>query len=167
MDCQPQSPIPTPSAAVTYPARSSPVQNTTNIVDDFFGSARTRDSRHDRRISAAESTLAPPPYMEAPQYTERAQEPVTLAMYMFKFGFLFPPFWIMGVIILCSPLRAPPAATPSAAWLPEKTDAERQVVIDRMRVAELKWAKRCLYALIALILFSVAAGVTVWAILRS
>jgi len=88
-------------------------------------------------------------------------------MYLFKFGFLFPPFWIMGVVILLSPLRAPPAATPSAVWLPEKTDAERQVIIERMRTAELKWAKRCLYALVVLVLAAAVIAVAVWAALRS
>ncbi|KAJ7183188.1 hypothetical protein C8R46DRAFT_1066212 [Mycena filopes] len=162
--------VPAPAAAVPHLERSSSVQNTTNPVDDFFGytlaASRTRDSRHDRRISAAESTL-PPPYLEAPEYTLHAREPVTLAMYLFKFGFIFPPFWIMGVVILMSPLRAPPAATPSAAWLPEKTEAERQVLIDRMRTAELKWAKRCLYALLVLVLVAVIISLAAWATLRS
>ncbi|KAJ7284555.1 hypothetical protein C8J57DRAFT_1431967 [Mycena rebaudengoi] len=159
-----------PSAAVTLPARTSPIQNTTNPVDDFFGytlsSSRTRESRHDQRISIAESA-APPPYVDAPEYTQRPTEPVTLAMFLFKFGFLFPPFWIMGVIILMSPLRAPPAATPSTSWLPEKTESERQAIIDRMRAAELKWAKRCLYALLALVLVAAVIGVAAWATLRS
>ncbi|KAJ7880970.1 hypothetical protein B0H14DRAFT_2435426 [Mycena olivaceomarginata] len=164
IDCH----VPSPSAAAIHLERSSSV-HTTNPVNDFFGysltSSRTRDSRHDRRISVAES-LAPPPYMDAPEYTEHAREPVTLAMYLFKFGFLFPPFWIFGIIILLSPLRAP-AATPSAAWLPEKMDAERQVIINRMRTAELKWAKRCLYALVTLLVVAAVISVAVWAILRS
>ncbi|KAJ6468378.1 hypothetical protein C8R45DRAFT_1055307 [Mycena sanguinolenta] len=163
--------VPAAPSAVAVPLeRSSSLHTTTNPVDDFFGysivSTRTRDSRHDMRISAADS-LEPPPYVEAPEYTMHAREPVTLAMYMFKFGFLFPPFWIIGVIILFSPLRAPPAATPAAAWLPEKTDAERQVIIDRMRTAELKWAKRCLYALVAVVLVSAVVAVAVWATFRS
>ncbi|KAJ7454679.1 hypothetical protein FB451DRAFT_1278965 [Mycena latifolia] len=171
IDCHVATSIPAPSAAATRLERSSTIENTTNPVDDFFGytlaSSRTRDSRHDRRISTAESAVAPPPYVEAPEYAERAKEPVTLAMFLFKFGFLFPPFWIMSVVILMSPLRAPPAATPSAAWLPEKTDAERQVIIDRMRTAELKWAKRCLYALLAFVLAVAVIAVAVWATHRS
>ncbi|KAJ7163954.1 hypothetical protein C8R43DRAFT_879049 [Mycena crocata] len=156
---------------MTQLERSSSFQNTTNPIDDFFGytlaSSRTRESRHDhRRISVAES-VAPPPYVEAPEYTQHPREPVTLAMFLFKFGFLFPPFWIMGVIILLSPLRAPPADTPSTAWLPEKTEAERQVIIDRMRTAELKWAKRCLYALVAFVLVVAVTALAVWATLRS
>ncbi|KAK7032808.1 hypothetical protein R3P38DRAFT_2918991 [Favolaschia claudopus] len=154
-------------AHVPVPAPSAAFHSTTNPVDDFFGySSRTHDSRHDRRISVAESSLAPPPYVEAPEYTKR-DEPVTLAMFLFKFGFLFPPFWLMGIFILLSPLRAPPTATPSASWLPEKTDAERQVIIDRMRKAELKWARRCLYALVILVLVAVIISVSAWAILRS
>ncbi|CAK5268821.1 unnamed protein product [Mycena citricolor] len=168
---------PTPAAS-----RQSATQYT-NIVDDFFGvpSSRTRDSRHDSgswrnsvasyKSSHRDSAALPPPYLEAPEYTVRAKEPVTLAMYLFKFGFLFPPFWIMGVFILFSPLRAPPPTSVSdsdveCAWLPEKTDAERQVIIERLRVAELKWAKRCLYALIALLLAAVAIAIAVWATLR-
>ncbi|KAJ7163929.1 hypothetical protein C8R43DRAFT_258210 [Mycena crocata] len=167
IDCH----VSAPSAAMTQLERSSSFQNTTNPIDDFFGytlaSSRTRESRHDhRRISVAES-VAPPPYVEAPEYTQRPREPVTLAMFLFKFGFLFPPFWIMGVIILLSPLRAPPVDTPSTAWLPEKTEAERQVIIDRMRTAELKWAKRCLYALVAFVLIVAVTAVAVWATHRS
>nr|GAT50222.1 predicted protein [Mycena chlorophos] len=145
--------LPAPVAAVS--------RDNHNLVDDFFGS---RESRHDsRRISTAS---LPPPYVECPEYSIRAPEPVTLAMYLFKFGFLFPPFWILGVCILLSPLRAPPAGPPSASWMPEKTDAERQMIIDRMRTAELRWARRCLYALVTLILVVVVLAVGLWAVLR-
>ncbi|KAF7330260.1 hypothetical protein MVEN_02463700 [Mycena venus] len=116
-------------------------------------------SRHPARATAAttgasllQSPSNLPPYMDAPEYTEKAQDPVTLAMYLFKFGFLFPPFWIMGVIILLSPLRA---------------SGCNAVIIDRMRKAELKWAKRCLYALVALVLVAAIISVAVWATLRS
>ncbi|KAJ7086171.1 hypothetical protein B0H15DRAFT_782274 [Mycena belliarum] len=172
-NCHVSPAIAAPSAAVTHlrAERSSTTLKSTNPVDDFFGyslaSSRTRDSRHDQRMSAAESTLAPPPYIDAPEYTTRPKEPVTLAMFLFKFGFIFPPFWLMGLFILLSPLRAPPAATPSAAWLPEKTDAERQVIIDRMRAAELKWARRCLYALLVFVLSVAIIAVAVWATHRS
>ena len=57
-------------------------------MDDFFGytlsSTRTHNSRHDEN-----NTEVPPPYVEEsnlPEYTPYA-EPVTLAMYLFKFGF--------------------------------------------------------------------------------
>ncbi|KAJ7116442.1 hypothetical protein C8R44DRAFT_879812 [Mycena epipterygia] len=137
--------------------------STTNPVDDFFGLALTSTRTHDSRSDV------PPPYGDAPEYTMRATEPVTLAMYLFKFGFLFPPFWIMGVIILLSPLRAPAPANTPGAWLPEKTDAERQLIIQRMRTVELKWARRCLYALLALIhiVIAVVIGVVTWHALKN
>ncbi|KAK7032819.1 hypothetical protein R3P38DRAFT_2919063 [Favolaschia claudopus] len=137
---------------------------TTNPVDDFFGLARTSsriyDSRSERDV--------PPPYVDAPEYIFRAAEPVTLASYLFKFGFLFPPFWILGVIILLSPLRAPAPSHTPGAWLPEKTDAERQLIIKRMRTVELKWARRCLYALLTLIhlIIAVVVGLVTWHALR-
>ncbi|KAJ7911493.1 hypothetical protein B0H13DRAFT_2660539 [Mycena leptocephala] len=136
------------------------IPRTTNPVDDFFGLARTSSRTYDSRSEHD----VPPSYVDAPEYTLRATEPVTLAMYLFKFGFLFPPFWIMGVIILLSPLRAPAPANTPGAWLPEKTDAERQLIIKRMRTVELKWARRCLYALLALIhvIIAIVIGVVTW-----
>ncbi|KAJ7510441.1 hypothetical protein B0H11DRAFT_1790701 [Mycena galericulata] len=156
--------IVTPSPSRAYIPRSAPTPgSTTSPVDDFFGLARSSSRTRDSRCS---DVL--PQYIDAPEYTTRATEPVTLAMYLFKFGFLFPPFWIMGVIILLSPLRAPPPANTPGAWLPEKTDAERQLIIKRMRTVELKWARRCLYALLALIhlIIAVVIGIVTWRALR-
>ncbi|KAJ6468389.1 hypothetical protein C8R45DRAFT_938303 [Mycena sanguinolenta] len=143
---------------------SAHIPRTTNPVDDFFGLARTSSRTWDSRSECD----VPPAYVDAPEYTLRVQEPVTLAMYLFKFGFLFPPFWILGVIILLSPLRAPTPATTPGAWLPEKTDAERLVILNRMRTTELKWARRCLYALLALIhiVIAIVIGVVAWHALR-
>jgi len=149
----------------------TPAQVTRPIdpMDDFFGytltSTRTHDSRHDEN-----NTEVLPPYVEEsnlPEYTPYA-EPVTLAMYLFKFGFLFPPFWIFGAFILFSPLREPPATSDSIpAWMPEKTEAERQQIIAEMRKVELKWARRSLYAFLITIVLAIVAGVTSWALLRS
>ncbi|KAF9066409.1 hypothetical protein BDP27DRAFT_1020513 [Rhodocollybia butyracea] len=56
-------------------------------------------------------------------------------MYLFKFGFLFFPFWIVGACILFSPLRQPQPSSgaPSTVWLPEKTPAEREEILQKMR----------------------------------
>ncbi|KAJ6630949.1 hypothetical protein B0H10DRAFT_1773144 [Mycena sp. CBHHK59/15] len=153
-----RQPFPAPLIAAHIP-RSAPADATTNPIDDFFGHALVSTRTHDSRNSEV-----PPPYVDAPQYSVRATEPVTLAMFLFKFGFLFPPFWVMGVIILLSPLRAPAPANTPGAWLPEKTEAERQLIIARMRTVELKWARRCLYALLALIhvVIAVVIGVVTW-----
>ncbi|KAJ7625437.1 hypothetical protein B0H17DRAFT_1340292 [Mycena rosella] len=128
---------PTPLVVAHIP-RSAPIAPaTTNPVDDFFGVAA---------------------HFIPDKYAMRAAEPVTLAMYLFKFGFrAIPPFWIMGVIILLSPLRAP-----------APTAAERALILKRMRTVELKWARRCLYALLGLIhiIIALVIGVVVWHALR-
>jgi len=146
---------------LSYHITHSPRLTSTNPVDDFFGSV---SSRHDRRISV--DVL--PAYVEPPAYTWRDTEPITLAMYLFKFGFLFPPFWILGAIFLISPLRPPPSDQAGfPAWLPEKTTAERQKIIESLRKVELKWARRCLIALIGLLLVGVTIGLVAWGVLRA
>ncbi|KIM64916.1 hypothetical protein SCLCIDRAFT_114255 [Scleroderma citrinum Foug A] len=109
-------------------------------VDDFFGVTRPRATHESRHDSGS----------ELPAYDVAPREPPTLAMYLFKFGFLFPPFWIMGAIILLSPLKAP------ADFEPSKSDAERQELVQLIRSTELKWAKRSAWALLA---FIVSLGV--------
>jgi hypothetical protein len=134
-----------------------------------FSSSRTHESRHDRRQSIAD---VPPPYAEEadialPEYTLHAPEPVTLAMYLFKFGFLFPPFWLFGAFILFSPLREPENTSEGTpAWMPEKTEDERKEMIATMRMVELKWAKRSICAFIIFTLLAVGGGLAAWGILR-
>ncbi|KAF7426014.1 hypothetical protein PC9H_008377 [Pleurotus ostreatus] len=166
------------SMSLPLPAttRTSP-STTTSPIDDFFGS--TRGSRHDRRFSVSsnkEDDLPSYSDVEAlapPSYSQRGhKEPVTLAMYLFKFGFLFPPFWILGALILVSDLRSPDAeetSLPSSngveaehlSWLPDKTPAERAAIVQQIRNAEVKWAKRCLAALGILCALGLAAGLAI------
>ncbi|KAF9495154.1 hypothetical protein BDN71DRAFT_1589980 [Pleurotus eryngii] len=167
------------SVALPLPAttRTSP-STTTSPIDDFFGS--TRGSRHDRRFSVSsnkEDDLPSYSDVEAlapPSYSQRGhKEPVTLAMYLFKFGFLFPPFWILGALILISDLRSPDAeetSLPSSSngsdaehlsWLPDKMPAERAAIVQQIRNAEVKWAKRCLAALGFLCALGLAAGLAI------
>lgn len=74
----------------------------------------------------------------------------------------------MGAWILWSPLRAPSNESDAElAWMPEKTEAERQKIIENMRAAEVKWAYRCLWALLILILLGTIGGIAAWAINRS
>ena len=81
---------------------------------------------------------------------------------------VFPPFWIFGAFILLSPLREPPATSDEApAWMPEKTEAERQQIIAEMRKVELKWARRSLFALLMTITLAISAGVAAWALMRT
>jgi hypothetical protein len=81
----PSVPMPVLTHEVRTPAQ---VALPIDPMDDFFGytlsSTRTHDSRHD-----GNNAEVPPPYVEdsnPPEYTPYA-EPVTLAMYLFKFGF--------------------------------------------------------------------------------
>jgi len=74
---------------------------------------------------------------------------------------VFPPFWLLGVIILLSPLSAP------ADFEPTKSEAERQELVQIMRDVETKWAKRSTWALlIFLVAIGIIAGIIV-AIMRS
>ncbi|KAG1867200.1 hypothetical protein DFJ58DRAFT_768893 [Suillus subalutaceus] len=132
--------------------------NTTDPVDDFFrGHLRSR-------TSVALDGEAPPPYTSAtepPAYSSTPVEPVTLAMYLYRFGFCeytscFPPFWVIGAIILLSPLKAP------ADFEPTKSEDERQELVQIMRDAEIKWAKRSAWALL---IFLVAIGIILGAII--
>ncbi|TRM64420.1 hypothetical protein BD626DRAFT_491755 [Schizophyllum amplum] len=160
--------VPTlPATAVTHDAHTTLEMNP---MDSFFGyaltAAPTHTSRHDRRLSAE----APPAYEEdpsPPEYTAK-YEPTTLAMFLFKFGFLFPLFWIIGSCILLTPLTAPAAPSDEdveAAWMPEKTAEERARIVAHIRSVEVKWAKRCLYAFIALILLGAVAGIAGWLVM--
>lgn len=100
----------------------------------------------------------PPPYaedVEPPAYTDVA-EPPTLAMYLFKLGFLFPLFWLAGSCILLCPL------TPPEGWESIKTEPERENLVDLLRRTEVKWAQRCLISLstlVLVVLFAMFAGV--------
>ncbi|KAJ3758196.1 hypothetical protein EV360DRAFT_94799 [Lentinula raphanica] len=149
----------------THESTRSSTESPISPFDSFFGytlcQTATRESQHDQ--------LLPPAYVEPPAYEMRQTEPTTLAMCLFKFGFLFPPFWIMGALILLTPLRAPEPSSSSTlpvAWLPEKTPAEKQQIISRLRSAEIKWAWRCLIAL-CILLVAVAVIVTItWGILK-
>ncbi|EPQ53537.1 hypothetical protein GLOTRDRAFT_45136 [Gloeophyllum trabeum ATCC 11539] len=158
-----------PARAATHEPHSLPLRSsvnmvgTTNPLDDFFGVTApsmyrvgNRESRHDSGalLPMTEADL-PPPYEILPAYTEsRNEEPTTLAKYMFLYGFLFPPFWIIGTLILFLSLSAP------AEWHAEKPEMERQELLNIMRRTEVRWAKRCAFALVLLLLVvGVAVGV--------
>ncbi|KAI0659306.1 hypothetical protein C8Q70DRAFT_1054149 [Cubamyces menziesii] len=173
VDIEAQLPQPTPVLTHSSRASASTEATTTDPIDDFFGVSRprpsssrrtlsltgTRDSRHDDARAPTpvdvEAALPPPPYecsIDPPAYTQVSDQP-TLAMYLFKFGFLFPLFWVAGAFILLSPLQAP------SDWEASKPEYERQEIIESMRRTEIKWAKRCLFALLVLVI-TVAAIVT-------
>ncbi|KAF8071673.1 hypothetical protein FPV67DRAFT_890127 [Lyophyllum atratum] len=170
VDIEAQTSLPAPTPVLTYTSRTPPtLVSERSPLDDYFGytlsASRTHESRHD--LSATEAL---PPYVEdlPPTYALKAPEPLTLARYLFKFGFLFPPFWIMGAWILLSPLQAPSDEIDvEGGWMADKTDAERKRVLEEMRKTEVRWAKRCLWALIVLVLLAAVGGIAAWAVMRS
>ncbi|KAL0064579.1 hypothetical protein AAF712_008524 [Marasmius tenuissimus] len=68
------------------------------------------------------------------------------------------------------PFRAPGEDVNNPAYpyarLSKKTEVEEAVIISHLQKAELKWAWGCLFALLVVTVFGVAAGVTVRAVLR-
>ncbi|KAI0371223.1 hypothetical protein BV20DRAFT_1120645 [Pilatotrama ljubarskyi] len=177
LDIEAQVPQPSPARTYSSHACASADDLPTNAVDDFFGVSRpwssrrtssltgTRDSRHDNlhAPTPADAESLPPPYecsVEPPAYTPVSDQP-TLALYLFKFGFLFPLFWVAGAFILLSPLQAP------ADWEATKPEYERQELIESMRRTEVKWAKRCLVALLVTIVVVAAVVLTAVLVIRS
>ncbi|TBU31349.1 hypothetical protein BD311DRAFT_716535 [Dichomitus squalens] len=165
-DIDVEAQLPPPRPARTNTPRTIRVsvheETATNAIDDFFGASRssntsptgTRDSRHDESRLSVSLEDVPPPYehsesMEPPMYTAVADQP-TLAMYLFKFGFLFPLFWVAGALILLSPLSAPPD------WELTKSTIEREELILSMRRTEVKWARRCAAALSVFVVVALA-----------
>ncbi|KAI0342280.1 hypothetical protein BDW22DRAFT_1413574 [Trametopsis cervina] len=158
--------LPPPAAAHSHRAS---IEHGTDPIDDFFGVTRptrgTQDSRHDDRhlVAYQEYSDLPPPYADStdlPSYSAVA-EPPTLAMYLFKFGFLFPLFWLAGIFVLLCPL------SPPENWEPTKTEAERQELLGLLRRTEMKWARRCLVAFFAFAVIGIAAGLTAFFVTRS
>ena len=74
---------------------------------------------------------------------------------------MFPLFWLAGSLILLSPLRAP------EDWESSKPEYERQELIESMRRTEIKWARRCLGALIIFSLITIAVVLGVFLAMRS
>ena len=181
--------LPTPPPQASTHSPHQPLQQgEADPFDDFFGVSHssprpspiggTRESRHDATLPSYHHGEDLPAYS---RWDEEAgpKEPPTLAMYMFKYGFckspnlydppqqlmlpriVFPIFWIIGSIILCVPLRAP------AEWEPTKSREERAELITHMRQTEVRWAKRCLIALVFLIISIFLIALTIWSATRN
>jgi len=106
-----------------------------------------------------------------PRYSQSRHDsgdPPTWPAISFRIGFLFPLFWFFGALTLITPQGSLDRIfmpwfkdfAPSAdSWLNTlQVEAEKEEYLARMRVAERRWAKRCLYAF-SLLLFLIAAAV--------
>ncbi|KAH7334582.1 hypothetical protein B0J17DRAFT_673933 [Rhizoctonia solani] len=142
-------------------------------IDDFFGGfggpepvkvkkpkpTVPKAPRADRGHSASNSLgIASPPY-ELPPHLAPTPKPQTIARSFFLYGFIFPPFWVIGACILVSKLR--PDAQPTVEALPKEIEAGyggapsqayKRAEYKLLRYAELVWARRCLIAVIILVL---------------
>ncbi|KAI5984770.1 hypothetical protein EDC04DRAFT_1628672 [Pisolithus marmoratus] len=56
---------------------------------------------------------------------------------------VFPLFWAIGVYFMFAPMRVSPD------WEQGKTEAEKEKILSDLRQTEMKWAKRCLWALLS------------------
>lgn len=59
---------------------------------------------------------------------------------------MFFPFWLAGIYIFFSPLL------PTTDWEAGKTEDEKKQLLRILRETEKKWARRCLLAMLGLIL---------------
>ncbi|KAG8745272.1 hypothetical protein FRC10_008445 [Ceratobasidium sp. 414] len=156
---------PTPQDAVfsnIMPARTDEVEQLERALADA-GFISLGDLAAQRQGDAPPQYFVPP----APSY-ETVEDPVTLASYLFKYGFVFPLFWLVGAFIIISDLQQDPnslshvEAPPSS---PQKSPYELQLKreeIALLRLAELKWAWRCAYAFaIWFTLFIIALAVVI------
>ncbi|KAG8925831.1 hypothetical protein FRC03_006155 [Tulasnella sp. 419] len=161
----PQAPAP---VVVTQHRTMTAAEEFNSRFDDFFGTPRRSPSppssgngRRNRAgtgrptpsTTASLSSSSPPPYgtpdYPAPAY-EEIQEPLTIAKYLFRYGFVFPPFWFIGTMILF--MRLPP--TPEGEC--GKTAEEQAEELAILRRAELRWSRYCAAALV-LFLVALAA----------
>lgn len=138
---------PTRSAVNTYFAISSPPFSRGTIY-----------SRHDRPPAPSRFPLPdniPPPYeypplgnlisedeeAPLPSYSEHFgpcddDKPFLLAKFLFKCGFVFPPFWYLSIPILFIPMTPPPT------WELDKSPIERATLLRHTRATERMWAHR-------------------------
>jgi len=112
-----------------------------------------------------------------PIYSHREpknEEPSTWSLVCFKLGFLFPPFWLCGALVLVTPQGTIARIfdswfqdfAPSAdSWCHDglQTEAEKEAYL---RSVEIRWAKRCLFALSLLMAFVIAVAAVIIAVTK-
>ncbi|TFK99305.1 hypothetical protein BDV98DRAFT_594988 [Pterulicium gracile] len=148
-----ESQVPVPAYSVALPPRAARASYDSEIDSHY---STEKHSRHCR----SPSTASLPPYAPNSDPVDSGEDQ-TVAELAFKYGFFFPVLWIYGAYILISPLRVPPT-TSALGWLPDKTESEKEVYLERQRREEVVWARRSLIALVALLLVvCVVVGVVV------
>ncbi|KAF5376305.1 hypothetical protein D9615_008493 [Tricholomella constricta] len=132
---------------------------TTESTDSFFGGAppstSARENCYGCRVVDFIPVQTPPPYFIG--------EPSTLSMRLFKFGFLFPPLWLLGFLI---PLLSCHRVEHLVASRFEDDEKIDERYIEELRKVEAKWASRCFTAFGLFLCFGLAAGFLAWWALR-
>ncbi|KAF8514493.1 hypothetical protein JB92DRAFT_2919020 [Gautieria morchelliformis] len=109
---------------------------------EFFGGQPFGD---DNETSLFEIDLDVPPRACHP--TElgvyAVAKPKTLAKALFFLGFVFPAFWVAGSAIMLMPLRT------TTDWEAGRSSQEIKWGCSVIRETELRWAKRCVIALLS------------------
>jgi len=139
------------------------------------------DDRASVHASEAGHAEALPAYRvdHPPRYSQRrhhSNEPSTWPEISFRIGFLFPVFWLFGALTLITPQGSLDRIfmpwfkdfAPSAdSWRNTlQTEEEKEAYLARMRVAEIRWAKRGLFAISLLLCLVIAAAVTIVGVTR-
>ncbi|OXC70183.1 hypothetical protein AYX13_01092 [Cryptococcus neoformans] len=95
--------------------------------------------RYDMSLSSP--TISPMMSEELPTYSKTSkEEPNTLAKVLWKWGFLCPLLWFIGMIIMWIPLKST-----EEEHDPEKAQKLEEMIVI-LRKTELKYAKRCAWA---------------------
>ncbi|CAK9779601.1 unnamed protein product [Cutaneotrichosporon oleaginosum] len=143
----PPSPPVTPTPPSSYHRHNGSAHShpSTHSHAPFFGglprySTVELVSDASRSASRSQPSLAvgePDTRERLPRY-EATHEPITLAATLWRWGFFFPPFWVIGMFILWSPLKYDGA-----------DEEKKQTVVEMLsivRETELKYARRCAIA---------------------
>ncbi|KIO03600.1 hypothetical protein M404DRAFT_145144 [Pisolithus tinctorius Marx 270] len=134
-----------PAPTASHPRR----QSRDDALTDFFGGRGQRVRAQQQQQRQPRQHRSPPPYSpdwdgeKLPAYTPSSSEPDTVARQLFKYGFFFPLFWAIGVYFMFAPMRV------SHDWEQGKTEEEKEKILSNLRQTEMKWAKRCLWALLS------------------
>jgi len=185
IEVEPPTPVYSPPSSDIPPIQSSDtgLLEYTQLHGHSEIPLSSRQPEDDRNSVHASEASALPAYRadNPPRYTQTlgrcdSGEPITWPAISFRIGFLFPIFWVFGALTLITPQGSLDRIfmpyfkdfAPSAhSWLDHlQTEAEKEEYLARMRVAERRWAKWCLFALCMLLCIIVAAVGTVVGVSR-
>jgi len=115
----------------------------------------------------------PPSYSHSRHHST---EPTTWPTICFRLGFLFPLFWVVGALTLITPQGSldrifmpwfKDFAPDADSWRDNlQTEEEKEAYSARVRAAEIRWARMCLFAISLVLCLVIAAAVTLIGVTR-